>query len=191
MAKPATDGLLLGEKDTKTIWRFCKTSTQNSHVVTRPSSLLFPLLCAPLAAFPSHYSTDLLGKGPRLPLSLPGLVQEEVFHWQRASFDTWIPDSMGMQRPDAFLEVKLSLRTAPTQCLFLRKGGLLFQSGTVKRDGKKWDKLSGWFIQIHCTHGIVTSTDLNSHAGKEDIVIFPRKKSYCGTKPKIFQWVWN
>lgn len=141
--------------------------------------------------FHHTYSTDLLGKGPRLPLSLPGLVQEEVFHWQRASFDTWIPDSMGMQRPDAFLEVKLSLRTAPTQCLFLRKGGLLFQSGTVKRDGKKWDKLSGWFIQIHCTHGIVTSTDLNSHAGKEDIVIFPRKKSYCGTKPKIFQWVWN
>lgn len=54
MAKPAADGLLLGEKDTKTIWCFCKTITQNSCVVTRPSSLLFPLRYAPLAAFPSH-----------------------------------------------------------------------------------------------------------------------------------------
>lgn len=54
----------------------------------------------------------------------------------------------------------------------------------------QWQKQMGLDLALTDTHtelaGFVTRTDLNSHAGKEEMLLFPRKKNYCGTNSPGF-----
>lgn len=55
----------------------------------------------------------------------------------------------------------------------------------------QWQKQMGPCLAFIGTYreltGFVMRTDLNSQAGKEEMLIFPRKKNYCGTNTWIFQ----
>lgn len=55
----------------------------------------------------------------------------------------------------------------------------------------QWQKQMGHDLAFIDTYteltGFVTRTDLNSHAGKEEMLLFPRKRNYCGTNsPGLF-----